>query len=97
MAWSRDLSLEDVGARARKLVLVERGGNVAVAAVVAVVEAVVAVVEMMAGSGFVVEGTSVRMRVHVDASSEVVGEPFLQDSRTMAGQSERGSVAGAPS
>lgn len=55
---------------------------------------VVEVVEMSVGSGFAVEGTSVRRKVHVDAGSEVAGEPFLQDNRTMAGQGGRESVAG---
>lgn len=58
---------------------------------------VVEVVEMSVGSGFAVEGTSVRKRVHVDVGSEVAGEPFLQDNRMMAGQSGRYSVAGVPS
>lgn len=83
-----------------KLGWVVTAGNVVVAvAVVVVVEVVVAVavVGRSVGSGFAVEGTSVRMRVHVDVSSEVAGEPFLEDSRTRVGQSERESVAGAPS
>jgi hypothetical protein len=67
------------------------------AVVVVVVEMVVAVVGMLVGSAFEVEGTFARRKVHVDVGSVVAGEPFRQDSRTMAGQSERGSVAGSPS
>jgi hypothetical protein len=79
--------------------LVGRGGNVAVAAAVIVAETIVAVavVGMLVGSEFVVEDTSVRRKVRVDVSSEVAGEPFLQDSRTRAEQSEREPVAGVPS
>jgi len=62
------------------------------------VELVAAViVGMLAGSGFAVEDMSGRRRVHVDVDSEVVDGPFLLDSRMMAGQSERKSVAGVPS
>jgi hypothetical protein len=89
----RDLPLEDGGARGRKLGWVERRGNVAVVDVVAGVIGLV-VVGMLVGSGFVVVGTFVRRRVHVDVGSEVAGEPFLQGSRMMAGQSERESVDG---
>lgn len=94
----------DGGARVRKLGLAEKGGSVVVVAVAAfvlggvgVVVVVVVIVEMSAGRGFAVEGTSVRKRVHVDVGSEVAGEPFLQDSRTRAEQSEREPVAGVPS
>ena len=55
------------------------------------------VVDMLEGSESVVEDMSERRRVHVDVSSEVADEPFLLDSRMMAGQSERKSVAGVPS
>jgi hypothetical protein len=78
----------------RKLVWVERGESVAAVAVVAVGSVVVG---MLVGSGFAVGGMSVRKRVRVDVSSEAAGEPFLQDSRMMAGQSERESVADVPS
>lgn len=74
----RDLPLEDGVARGRKLGWVERRGNVAVAVVVG----------MLVGSRFVVVGTFVRRTVRVDVGSEVAGEPFLQDSKMMAGQSE---------
>ena len=84
----------DGGARARKLGWVERVGSAALV-VVAVVGLVF--VGMLVGSEFVVEDTSVRRKVRVDVSSEVAGEPFLQDSRTRAEQSEREPVAGVPS
>jgi hypothetical protein len=72
---------------------------IAAAAVVVevVVVVVVVVVGRLVGSIFAVVDTSVRMRVHVDVGSEVAGEPFLQDSRTMVEQSEREFVAGVPS
>ena len=60
----------DGGAQARKLGWVERAGNVAI------VEAVV-LVGMLVGSESAMVGRSARRRVHVDVSSEVVGEPFL--------------------
>ena len=90
----RKVLLPDGGARVRRLGWVERGGSTAV--VVAVAAGLV-VVDMLEGSESVVEDMSERRRVHVDVSSEVADEPFLLDSRMMAGQSERKSVAGVPS